>query len=1086
MDSVTEQFEKWQKKQKTETTEVLEQKPTSFLAPGEKGAQTNRRVCCVEPAQVAEPDEIIHITDLPLVRSSSNASSDFVDIPEQREGDFEDIDKSQDTIFLAANRQLDEESEEMDQKRVLSLPTKEDYEREEERIDHMKHESQERLKASGEERISDRNLLEKAKGNEAAEFLGIPEEYRIDKKLSSEDILHQDPLILNVGSHLQHQRDDENEQIEYERTHDFTGAPREENLKGNEKESNIQENKPEVSNKPMKPVLSLESDKKETSAPHKLKTEGKKQKKNQTKNESPETYATVTSTEKCNRGKHVRPSGGKVSYNPISAKELQETRKINPDVNAADHNEIGTPQDHSLQNEMEAIKEHAQSQMLSFQSQVNAESKEPPVIKTATQPFDHLSPKDPEHHEIGGPGEHKLKDVLKDINEEAQEQMLQAEAAFHPKNISETVKSERNELPSAETANIPPKQQEHSEIGTIEEHELKNEFENVKEEAQEQMKEFENKVEQTSVPSKTAPIKKKEIAELVKAPSKILPKDIEANESGSAEEHKLKNVMREVYDEFQSQMKQFETAVGSDTSRKSQERETVDVPPNQQKHGETGTINEQELKKMLKSSKEEARKCDDETSPQKRKDAANKGSNVDIGFEKLNRKAEGNSSEADKQISQGDSKSSEQENFEEKHKKETVYPEKVRKSHVKSHPLKKEEQIAVDVPTIKEKPDAGSLIRRDLKKGIKKDIEFEGLKRKTEEEQQREFGKKSSSRGVIEHKSEKPEKSDEDAKEAEKNKKLLSFEDMKAEASRFQLDQSKGEPVHIARSEENIKEICEDIERVCEEMELMSIEHPMEEDADEATEREVAIQLIDKNPSVNPAEIMDVFKKLSSFAENTASEAGSEGIHHSPLESVPVQRKRRNDTNESYGFTYEDVYETSDEDSCRSTDGSPIEEGEMKRKQLRTIDEKYDIHNIEDVSEADRHAITSSGRSPARSKWELETEQQPKLTRTKLKRTEIHPSILGEIDSEFLDKILDLSIVDAGLSFAYLVYTSFKGTCPRFIQNLVFGSSEQCTWMALHLSKFFLRPLSRQLQTLDHMAANCVEIMENTFSPQAS
>jgi len=40
----------------------------------------------------------------------------------------------------------------------------------------------------------------------------------------------------------------------------------------------------------------------------------------------------------------------------------------------------------------------------------------------------------------------------------------------------------------------------------------------------------------------------------------------------------------------------------------------------------------------------------------------------------------------------------------------------------------------------------------------------------------------------------------------------------------------------------------------------------------------------------------------------------------------------------------------------------------MKRKQLRTIDEKYDIHNIEDVSEADRHAITSSGRSPARSK----------------------------------------------------------------------------------------------------------------------
>jgi hypothetical protein len=87
-------------------------------------------------------------------------------------------------------------------------------------------------------------------------------------------------------------------------------------------------------------------------------------------------------------------------------------------------------------------------------------------------------------------------------------------------------------------------------------------------------------------------------------------------------------------------------------------------------------------------------------------------------------------------------------------------------------------------------------------------------------------------------------------------------------------------------------------------MELMSSEHPMEEDVDEATEKEVTIQLIDKNPSINPAEIMDVFKKLSSFAENTASEAGSEGIHHSPLESVPVQRKRRNDTTVSTKFYF--------------------------------------------------------------------------------------------------------------------------------------------------------------------------------------
>jgi hypothetical protein len=93
-------------------------------------------------------------------------------------------------------------------------------------------------------------------------------------------MLNQDPRILNVGSHLQHQRDDENEQIEYERTHDLTGTPREEKIKGNDKESNIQESKPEVSNKLMKPFSSTESDKKETSAPSISKTEGKKQKTN--------------------------------------------------------------------------------------------------------------------------------------------------------------------------------------------------------------------------------------------------------------------------------------------------------------------------------------------------------------------------------------------------------------------------------------------------------------------------------------------------------------------------------------------------------------------------------------------------------------------------------------------------------------------------------------------------------------------------------------------------------------------------------------------------------------------------------------
>jgi hypothetical protein len=210
-------------------------------------------------------------------------------------------------------------------------------------------------------------------------------------------------------------------------------------------------------------------------------------------------------------------------------------------------------------------------------------------------------------------------------------------------------------------------------------------------------------------------------------------------------------------------MKQFEKVVDSNTSRKSQETGTADVPPNQQKHGETGTINEQELKKTLKSYKNEARKCDEETSPQKRKDVINKGSTVDIGFEELNKKAEGNSSDAEKQIGQGDSKSSGQENLEEKQEKETRDAKKVRKSHIKGHPLKKVEQISVDVPTIKEKPDAGSLIRKDLNKGIKGDIGFEGLRRKTEEEQQRELGKKTSSPGVIGHQSEKPEKSNEDA-----------------------------------------------------------------------------------------------------------------------------------------------------------------------------------------------------------------------------------------------------------------------------------------------------------------------------------
>jgi hypothetical protein len=58
----------------------------------------------------------------------------------------------------------------MDQKQVLSLPTKEDYEREEERIDHMKQESQERLKVVGEERRSDRNLLEKRKAMRQQSF----------------------------------------------------------------------------------------------------------------------------------------------------------------------------------------------------------------------------------------------------------------------------------------------------------------------------------------------------------------------------------------------------------------------------------------------------------------------------------------------------------------------------------------------------------------------------------------------------------------------------------------------------------------------------------------------------------------------------------------------------------------------------------------------------------------------------------------------------------------------------------------------------------------------------------------------------